>query len=306
MKAIEITNFEKSYGSTEAVKGINFAVEKGELFGIIGPDGAGKTTLIRAICTLLAPDEGSIFVNKLDVTNNIAEIRSIIGYMPQRFSLYQDLSVEQNLRFFADLFQVSIEEREERLERLYQFSRLEPFKRRKASALSGGMKQKLALSCALIHTPDILVLDEPTFGVDPVSRQEFWQILHTIRKEGTTILVSTAYMDEAEQCDRVALFSQGEIVGLDTPKNLKNKYPFPIFKLIGTDLYQLQNLFNNIENVQSTQLFGDSLHVSFKNEPSNDNWENWKTKSDPNLKSWKKHIPSIEDVFLEKMGKIIE
>jgi len=302
MKAIEITNFKKSYGSTEAVNGINFSVEKGELFGIIGPDGAGKTTLIRAICTLLAPDEGYIFVNKLDVIKNIAKIRSILGYMPQRFSLYQDLSVEQNLRFFADLFQVSVEERKERLKRLYQFSRLESFKNRKAAALSGGMKQKLALSCALIHTPDILVLDEPTFGVDPVSRQEFWQILHAIRKEGTTILVSTAYMDEAEQCDQVALFSQGKIVGLDTPKNLKKDYPYPIFKLLGTDLYQLQNLFKDYETVQFTQLFGDSLHVSFKTEPSNVNWENWKKESDQNLQSWKKHIPSIEDVFLEKMG----
>ncbi|MEZ4763313.1 MAG: ABC transporter ATP-binding protein [Calditrichia bacterium] len=210
MSAIEITNFSKSFGETRAVKNVSLSVKPGELFGLIGPDGAGKTTLMRAICTLLLPDDGQIQVRGMNTREAIADIRAILGYMPQRFSLYQDLSVEQNLRFFADLFNVPAEERAARMKRLYQFSRLGNFNKRLAGQLSGGMKQKLALSCALIHTPEILVLDEPTFGVDPVSRKEFWEILHEIRKEGTTILVSTAYMDEADQCERVALMFNGE------------------------------------------------------------------------------------------------
>ena len=185
MSAIEITDFVKRYHTIEAVKGVSLSVDKGGLFGLIGPDGAGKTTLLRAVCTLLVPDEGSIHVNGMDTKKDIIQIRSILGYMPQRFSLYQDLTVAQNLKFFADLFQVPPSEQETRVRELYQFSRLEPFKNRLAGALSGGMKQKLALSCALIHTPEILVLDEPTFGVDPVSRDEFWKILYMIREQGT-------------------------------------------------------------------------------------------------------------------------
>ena len=249
MIAIEVKNFKKNYGTASAVKGISLSVKKGELFGIIGPDGAGKTSLIRAICTLLVPDDGLILVDGMDVTKNVVAIRSMLGYMPQRFSLYQDLSVQQNLQFFADLFQVSEQEKEKQLKKLYQFSRLAPFKDRKAAALSGGMRQKLALSCALIHTPDILVLDEPTFGVDPVSRQEFWDILHLIQDQGTTILVSTAYMDEAELCQRIALINEGKIVGLDSPANLKKEFPFPIYKIAGKKLHLLRDYFNGLKNV---------------------------------------------------------
>jgi ABC-2 type transport system ATP-binding protein len=298
---IKINKFHKSYNALDAVKGITFSVEKGELFGLIGPDGAGKTTLIRAICTLLVPDEGEILVAGLDVTKQIPEIRAILGYMPQRFSLYPDLTVEQNLRFFANLFQVPQSERDDRLKQLYKFSRLEPFKTRTAANLSGGMKQKLALSCALIHTPEILVLDEPTFGVDPVSRKEFWEILHLIQQEGTTILVSTAYMDEAEQCDRVALVYKGEIVGLNTPDNLKSLYPYPIYKILGTDLFQTESFFKNENLVHSTQMFGDALHVSFSSEPQKEDWKNWKNQAGENMQTWGKTSPSIEDVFLESM-----
>ncbi len=301
MIAIEVKNFKKNYGNTVAVKGINLSVTKGELFGIIGPDGAGKTSLIRAICTLLVPDQGLILVDGMDVTKNVVAIRSMLGYMPQRFSLYPDLSVQQNLRFFADLFQVSAGEKEKQLERLYQFSRLAPFKDRKAAALSGGMRQKLALSCALIHTPRILVLDEPTFGVDPVSRQEFWDILHLIQDQGTTILVSTAYMDEAELCQRIALINEGKIVGLDSPGNLKKEYPFPIYKIDGEELHLLRDYFKGLKNVHSIQLFGDSLHVSFLTEPQNTDWYKWQQQNQQNFQNWTKHSPSIEDVFLERM-----
>ncbi len=177
MSEIDIRDFSKKFNAFSAVSGVNLSVNQGELYGLIGPDGAGKTTLMRVLCTLLLPSSGTIQIRGLDVTKNVPRIRAMLGYMPQRFSLYQDLSVEQNLFFFADLFEVTPQDRKNRLEQLYRFSRLEPFKKRRAGALSGGMKQKLALSCALIHTPEILVLDEPTYGVDPVSRQEFWDIL---------------------------------------------------------------------------------------------------------------------------------
>jgi len=298
MPAIEIRNFSKNYGDIQAVKSINLTIREGELFGLIGPDGAGKTTLMRSICTLLVPDSGSILVDDMDVTNHVAEIRSILGYMPQRFSLYQDLSAEQNLQFFADIFSVPLEEREKRLKELYHFSRLEPFKKRTAGALSGGMKQKLALSCALIHTPNILVLDEPTFGVDPVSRQEFWEILHSIKKEGKTIFVSTAYMDEADQCDRVALMSSGKIVNCDTPDKLKESFKFLLYKLEGDNLRRINEFFKSLPNILNTQLFGDSIHVNFKQNPSEDEWEHWKKETNQVLTNWQRITPSIEDIFL--------
>ena len=301
MNDIEIKNFTKKYGVTEAVKNISLSVKKGELFGLVGPDGAGKTSLIRSICTLLVPDSGSILVRGMDVSKSIAEIRSILGYMPQRFSLYQDLTVEQNLKFFADLFQVSEKEREIRKKQLFQFSRLKPFQKRQAGKLSGGMKQKLALSCALIHTPEILVLDEPTFGVDPVSRQEFWEILRIIQKEGTTILISTAYMDEADQCERIALFFDGNIKGIGTPDELRANFKYPLYKLSGSILRDLKISFSSFEEVHTTQLFGDSVHVSFKKEPDEKQWGNWQESTNNNLVQWTKLKPTIEDVFLDLM-----
>ena len=299
MNAIKIDNFRKWFGEVEAVKGISFAVKKGELFGLIGPDGAGKTTLLRSICTLLLPGEGTILVNQLDTREHISEIREILGYMPQRFSLYQDLTVAQNLRFFADLFQVPADERKQRMERLYEFSRLGPFKKRLAGALSGGMKQKLALSCALIHTPDILILDEPTYGVDPVSRKEFWEILKEIQRDGTTTLVSTAYMDEADLCDRVALMFRGEIAAQGTPSALKNQYRYPLFRLEGKNLRALRSFFQRQPLAQATQLFGDVLHVSFQRPPTEAEWQQWRQINDGDLLSWQKQPPSIEDVFLD-------
>ncbi len=302
MDSIRISHFEKSYGDLKAVDDVSLSVKKSELFGLIGPDGAGKTTTMRSVCTLLAPDQGSIHVNDLDVTRQIKEIRSILGYMPQRFSLYQDLSVEQNLKFFADLFQVPPAEQQSRLKQLYEFSKLVPFKTRRAGALSGGMKQKLALSCALIHTPDILVLDEPTFGVDPVSRQEFWELLHTLQKQGTTILVSTAYMDEANLCDRVALFFRGKIVATDTPENLKKSYSYPLYRLESSDVIQLRNFFKQQPGVHTTQLFGNALHVSFKKKPGAQQMQEWKNNPQIQIDDIKQQSPSIEDVFLDLMG----
>ena len=299
MDAIEIAGFRKRYGAVEAVRDVSLSVRQNELFGLIGPDGAGKTTLMRAVCTLLAPDGGAIRVQGMDVAQHIAETRARLGYMPQRFSLYQDLSVEQNLRFFADLFRVPKAERQKRLEQLYRFSRLEPFRKRKAGALSGGMKQKLALSCALIHTPEILVLDEPTFGVDPVSRQEFWEILRSIREEGTAILVSTAYMDEADQCDRVALMHRGEIAAVDSPARIKDGFPYPLYRVGGKDVRALHRFFAGRTEIHTTQLFGDALHVSFHLRPTAEDWNGWVRASQDNLELWEPHPPSMEDVFME-------
>jgi ABC-2 type transport system ATP-binding protein len=296
--ALEIIDLKKTYDSSPAVDGITFSVNEGELFGLIGPDGAGKTTLIRALCTLLKPSSGQIKVAGLDTQKDVLSIRKILGYMPQRFSLYQDLSVEQNLQFFADLFKVAVDEREQRLHKLYQFSRLSPFKKRLAGDLSGGMKQKLALSCALIHTPEILILDEPTYGVDPLSREEFWEILKSIKQEGTTILVSTAYMEEAELCDRVALMYEGKVITIDPPEKIKSEYPYPLYRCEGSNLQNLRDFFNSLKEVRQIQLFGNAVHVSFSEKPSPEKWQQWQKNTAGQLLKWSYQKPSMEDLFM--------
>ncbi len=212
---ITISNVTKRYGTLTALDGVSFEVGRGELFGLIGPDGAGKTTLFRLLTTLMKPDEGTAQVEGLDIVNDYKEIRNIVGYMPGKFSLYQDLTVEENLKFFASLFGGTVEENYDLIAPIY--SQIEPFRERRAGRLSGGMKQKLALSCALIHRPKVLFLDEPTTGVDAVSRSEFWDMLAGLREYGITILVSTPYMDEAGRCDRIALINEGRILKIDTP-----------------------------------------------------------------------------------------
>ncbi len=226
--AITVNGISKRYGKVQALKGVNMSVEEGELFGLIGPDGAGKTTLFRLLTTLLLPDEGTATVCGFDLVKEYRLIRQQVGYMPGRFSLYSDLSVEENLRFFASLFDTTIEENYSLVAPIY--SQIEPFRNRKAGKLSGGMKQKLALSCALIHKPRVLFLDEPTTGVDVVSRVEFWDMLQNLRRQGITILVSTPYMDEAQRCTRVALINGGTILGIDTPDEVIRKSGQPTFE----------------------------------------------------------------------------
>lgn len=220
-KSISINDVTKNYGSICALDNVSFEVEKGELFGLIGPDGAGKTTLFRILTTLLVPDSGTATVEGLDAIKDYKRIRSIVGYMPGRFSLYQDLSVEENLEFFASIFGVDVKDNYDIIAPIY--SQIEPFAKRRAGKLSGGMKQKLALSCALIHRPQVLFLDEPTTGVDAVSRSEFWDMLVGLKQYGISILVSTPYMDEAGMCDRIALINEGKILKIDTPENIKDK-----------------------------------------------------------------------------------
>lgn len=219
---VTVNNVSKSYGAVEALKDVSFSVGRGEIFGLIGPDGAGKSTMFRILTTLLLADKGTATVGGLDVVKDYKRIRAKVGYMPGRFSLYQDLSVEENLEFFATVFHTTIEENYELVKDIYQ--QIEPFKKRRAGALSGGMKQKLALSCALIHKPDVLFLDEPTTGVDPVSRKEFWQMLRKLRDQGITIIASTPIMDEARQCDRIAFINEGQIHGIDTPERILQQF----------------------------------------------------------------------------------
>ncbi|MBN1885045.1 MAG: ABC transporter ATP-binding protein [Candidatus Krumholzibacteriota bacterium] len=297
--AIQIEAMQKRYGDVEAVRGITLSIGEGELFGFIGPDGAGKTTLMRSMCTLLEPDGGRILVRGMDVSRDVYGIRAVLGYMPQRFSLYPDLSVEQNMRFFADLFGVPAADRDERIEELYRFSRMAAFRKRKAAALSGGMKQKLALSCALVHRPEVLVLDEPTFGVDPVSRTEFWSLLGRIRADGTTVVVSTAYMDEADRCDRVALVFDGDAIALGTPAELRGRYPWPLFRVTGRDVRGLRSFFADTGAARDIQLFGDSLHVSFDGEPPRERLGEWRSVLGDRLDEWTRIEPSIEDLFLD-------
>ena len=222
MNAIEVNNVSKCYGRVQALSDVSFSVERGEVFGLIGPDGAGKTSLYRILCTLLLPDAGTATVDGFDVVHQMTEIRKRVGYMPGRFSLYQDLTVEENLEFFATLFGTTIDEGYDSIKAIY--SQIERFKDRRAGALSGGMKQKLALSCALVHQPSVLFLDEPTTGVDPVSRKEFWEMLSVLKERGITIMASTPYLDEVRQCERVAFLSEGKIMGIDTPEVILDRF----------------------------------------------------------------------------------
>jgi len=298
--AVKVENLSKTYGKIQAVSEISFSIHDGELFGLIGPDGAGKTTTMRILCGLLSFDNGRCQVLNFDVVKQLKEIKKIIGYMPQRFSLYPDLTVSENLRFFADLFQVAPREQEERLDRLLQFSQLAPFQKRRADQLSGGMKQKLALSCTLIHTPKLLVLDEPTTGVDPISRREFWEILHELKQEGVTILVSTPYMDEANQCNRVAMMHQGKILAVDIPQNISDLFSDYLLEIITDELINTSNQLKKLAEIKSVQIFGDKIHITTKEiDPVIKKIQT----NFPAVKSIQSIEPGIEDTFIELMQR---
>jgi ABC-type multidrug transport system ATPase subunit len=260
--SILINDIEKSFEEVLALKQVNLQVKDGELFGLIGPDGAGKSTLFRIITSLLKPDKGTCIVNGYNVVQDYREIRRSIGYMPGRFSLYMDLSVEENLNFYAGVFGTTVQQNYDLIRDVYE--QIEPFKKRLAGKLSGGMKQKLALSCALIHRPEILILDEPTTGVDAVSRMEFWEMLKKIQQEGITILVSTPYMDEAEMCDRVALIQKGSILDISDPSGeVKDTYPLFALRSQG-GVYRFLEKVRALDGCRSAWLFGDELHITLQ------------------------------------------
>jgi ABC-type multidrug transport system ATPase subunit len=301
MSEVVLNNLSKSYnkGTTAAVQDVSFSVSKGELFGLIGPDGAGKTTLFRILTTLLLPDQGNAAVNGHDVIKDYKIIRNEVGYMPGKFSLYQDLTVEENLEFFATVFNTTIERNYELIKDIYK--QIEPFKTRRAGKLSGGMKQKLALCCALIHKPKVLFLDEPTTGVDVVSRREFWQMLKQLKKQGITILVSTPYMDEATLCDRIALIQSGKILSIDTPENIVKNYEEELYAIKSANMNQLLQDLRKNGLVKNCFAFGEYLHVSFRGAVREDQLLQTLKTQGHSLLEMKQIEPSIEDCFIQLM-----
>jgi len=300
---IKINSISKSFGEVKALQHINLEVDKGEIFGLIGPDGAGKTTLIRILTTLLLPDSGTAQVMGMDVIKDYRPLRRLFGYMPGRFSLYEDLTVEENLELFASIFGTTIQENYYLIEDIYK--QIEPFKTRRAGKLSGGMKQKLALSCAMIHKPDVIFLDEPTTGVDPVSRREFWYMLRKLKEHGITIFVSTPYMDEASQCDRIALIQAGKILSIDTPQGIVNQFEGDLYAVITNKKHQLVKDLRNYKNAKSVFLFGNYIHYSDKTIFLD---KQGLTDYLKNLNHGEIEIrkvePTIEDCFLALMGNL--
>jgi ABC-2 type transport system ATP-binding protein len=295
---ITLSNIKKTFdkGKVTALKDISFSVERDEVFGLIGPDGAGKTTLFRVLTTLMLADKGTASVNDFDVVKDYEQIRACVGYMPGKFSLYQDLTIEENLHFFAAVFGTTIKKNYDLIKDIYE--QIKPFKDRRAGQLSGGMKQKLGLCCALIHKPVVLFLDEPTTGVDVVSRKEFWEMLKKLKNQGITILVSTPYMDEANLCDRIALIQKGEILSIDTPAKVIQSYPDRLFAIKSSDIFKSLEDTRAYPGIASCFAFGDSLHATF-----NDLSENGivaylgaKGHADAVLE---KITPGVEDCFIK-------
>ncbi len=300
MNAINIGNLSYYYDQVHALDDVSLSVIEGEIHGLIGPDSAGKTTMMRILCGLMPIKEANVHVLDLDISKEFMKIRALLGYMPQRFSLYQDLSVSENLKFFARLFNVPAAERDKRMQDLYAFSHLQEFAGRRAGALSGGMKQKLALSCALIHRPQLLILDEPTYGVDPVSRQEFWQMLKQIQSDGTTILVSTPYMDEAELCDRVSLMNGGKLLESDTLSHIRTKWNRKVYRFIAPELKQLFGVLEPL--AESCQLFGNEIHIVLPKESAAQSLDSIKKRTEGIKYRYDEIESTMEDIFLSYMN----
>jgi len=305
MNAITVDHITKTYnkGATLAVDDISFSIGAGELFGLIGPDGAGKTTIFRILTTLLLADKGTATVVGNDVVKDFHRIRGIVGYMPGKFSLYQDLTVEENLNFFATVFGTTVKENYDQIKDIYGM--LEPFKDRRAGKLSGGMKQKLALCCALIHKPEVLFLDEPTTGVDVVSRKEFWEMLKRLKAQGITIMVSTSYMDEATLCDRIALMLGGKILSMDTPPNIIKAYPEKLYAIKSPNMHKLLKDLRTNEDILNCYAAGEYIHLSLKNSGKQNEdllLKHLQDKGETDL-ILKETIPTVEDCFIRLLGK---
>lgn len=306
MNSVIVENIVKTYGKKKEIPALNdisFNVNQGELYGIIGPDGAGKTSLFRILTTLLLADSGKATVDGCDVVKNYKDIRKRIGYMPGKFSLYPDLSVEENLNFFATIFNTTIRENYELVKNIY--NQIEPFKDRKAGKLSGGMKQKLALSCALIHRPSILFLDEPTTGVDAVSRKEFWEMLKDLKSQGITILVSTPYMDEARLCDTVALLQNGKMLSINTPSGIVNNFRQPLYAVKSASMLHLLNNLKEQKFVKDAYPFGEFHHVVLHSALDEQRLVEFMKEMPAADKEWKQVRPDIEDCFISLMKTTI-
>ncbi len=302
MASVSVKNIIKTYGDVKAVNDASFEVEKGELFGLIGPDGAGKTSIFRILTTLLVADSGTATVEGFDVVKDYREIRNIVGYMPGRFSLYQDLTVEENLSFFATVFNTTISKNYDLIKDIYE--QIKPFSDRRAGKLSGGMKQKLALCCALIHKPVVLFLDEPTTGVDVVSRKEFWEMLGKLKEQGITIVVSTPYMDEATLCDRIALIEGGSIMSINTPGNIVQSFPRPLFAVKADNIYKLLQDLRSDTRVESCYAFGEYLHLTLKADDADAlNTIRLAGGNNPEGFEVKPVTPTIEDSFIRLMNE---
>ncbi len=300
MNAVKIEHISKSFGDQAALKDINLDIAAGTLFGLIGPDGAGKSTLFKILTSLLIPDDGKATVAGLDTVADYKQIRRIIGYMPGKFSLYQDLTVEENLNFFATIFGTTIEENYHLIKDIYV--QIEPFRKRRAGKLSGGMKQKLALCCALIHEPEVLFLDEPTTGVDAVSRAEFWDMLQRLKEHGITIIVSTPYMDEASRCEEIALIQNGQILQVDTPDNIRESYEQPLYAVKAASFYQLIKDLRAAPFTKRVEPFGEYLHLTTSGYfPEEVIYNLLKEKHHEQIEV-KRINATIEDVFLELAG----
>jgi ABC-2 type transport system ATP-binding protein len=297
-QSITIKDLTKSFNNIVAVDKLHFEVKKGELFGLVGPDGAGKTTTMRLLTGILAPTSGNAWVAGHSILTESELLKEKIGYMSQRFGLYEDLTVMENILFYADLYEVARRERPERIERLLGFSNLTPFKDRLAGKLSGGMKQKLGLACSLIHTPDILFLDEPTNGVDPVSRRDFWKILYDLLKQEITVFVSTAYLDEAERCTRIGLMHQGSILMLDEPAAIKRSLPGVMLEVWSEASRQAAGLARTIDGVNSVNVYGDKLHLAVADRNVLDTIQDRLQKTGISIKGAREITPSLEDVFI--------
>jgi len=297
MPSILVNHISKNYGEVAALKSVSFQVAEGEIFGLIGPDGAGKSTLFRILTTLLLPDEGHATVVGHDVVQEFKEIRKKVGYMPGRFSLYQDLSVEENLDFFATIFGTTVEENYDLVKDIYQ--QIEPFKKRLAGNLSGGMKQKLALCCSLIHKPEVLFLDEPTTGVDAVSRKEFWEMLQNLKEKNIAILVSTPYMDEASLCDRIGLIQDGEILKIDRPEQMIADFEKPIYALKSDQTYQTLDCLRQADFTESALPFGEFIHLITKVAMETEEIKEYLTGNHIELIEIKEIQATVEDIFLD-------
>lgn len=296
--AIRTENLTKAFGGNVAVNNLNLEVKKGELFGLVGPDGAGKTTIMRLLAAIMEPTSGNAWVAGYSILTEGELIKEEIGYMSQRFGLYEDLTVMENIMFYADLYGVPARERPPRVERLLGFSNLTPFKERLAGNLSGGMKQKLGLACALIHTPRVLFLDEPTNGVDPVSRRDFWKILYDLLKEEITVFVSTAYLDEAERCTRIGLIHKGTILTVDEPSSIRESLQIPMVEISSAKAKVVSDVISTIDGVINVSMYGDRLHVGIKEKGIVDQVLTAIRGQGVEIEGYREIVPSLEDAFI--------